>query len=154
MSFREKIAWVSVVLTLLVWGSYFATLMQRVAQGNLDGGKLAGMFIGSVITLIILQIVFSIAAALITPREADAPPDERDQLIAAKANSSAFMVLNVCVLCVAGIGPFVAMMSGVRLANDASANASLLMANGILLSVVIAELVKSGGVIFRYRSGR
>ncbi len=104
MSFTEKTAWVSVTLTLLVWGSYFTRLASSVTEGNLDAGRLAGMFIGSVITLIILQIVFAIVSAITSPREAQAGLDEREQIITGKANSAAFMVLNIGVLCVAGGG--------------------------------------------------
>ena len=63
MSFREKTAWISLLTTLVVWGYYFTVLLRALSAGNADGGNLMGMFVGCVVLLIAMQIVFGVIAA-------------------------------------------------------------------------------------------
>jgi len=136
MPFREKSAWISLVTTLLVYAYYFWNVSNRRAQ---NGAELFGLLIGCVVVLVVLQIVFHIAAAVRTPRDAATPRDERERLIALRSTNIAFYVL--------ASGAVLAAM-GLVFVGEAFA-----MANLILLSLVLAELAKYTSQIFFFRRG-
>ena len=142
MPFREKTAWISLLTTLGIWGTYFWS----IGQGLLERRSLAGLpadtvglFIGGTVAIVIVQIVLAIAVAIVSGKQADTPMDERERLIDLKAARAGFYALNGAVFCVS-----VLWMAGAS---------PLVMANGILLSMVIAEAVHSGGKIIGYRRG-
>lgn len=137
MSFREKSAWIAFITYALVFGGYFFTLWQgwdaRWAQG-----LSIGLMIGAVVALIIVAIVLNTAVALLNPKEANAPADERETLIDLKAERIASYTLSIGVICligalVVGLNPF-------------------LVANLLLASMVISELVKAAAQIAYFRA--
>ena len=85
MSFQEKSVWVSLIIILLAFGSYFSSIYDGLQAGSLDRLEVVGLFIGLVVTVIALQIAGHIVIALANPKDADQPGDERDKLISLKA---------------------------------------------------------------------
>lgn len=142
MPFREKSAWISLITTVGVWGTYFWTVGRPLLeQGSLNGmpGSTVGLFIGAVIVIVIVQVILAIIVAIASGKHAETPMDEREQLIDLKAARAGFFALNAAVICVSGLWLVGA--------------SPLVMANGILLAMVIAEVVHSGGKIIGYRRG-
>ena len=142
MPFREKSAWISLITTVGVWGSYFWVIGQGLLERrSLDGlpASTVGLFIGGTVVIVIVQIILAIVMAVVAGRQADAPMDERERLIDLKAARAGFYALNGAVFCVSALW---------------MAKASpLVMANGILLAMVVGEVVHSGGKIIGYRRG-
>lgn len=151
MSYRERSAWISLVTTLGVWGWYFVVLARSFARGEADGARFVGLFIGCVVAIVALSIVLAIADAVRAPKESEAPADERERLIALRATGMAFPVLSVLVLTVAAASPILAGLGPSIFADDPLGEVTLLTANGVLLAVVVAEVVRSGGQILLYR---
>jgi hypothetical protein len=147
MPFREKSAWIQLVSAVAVWGYYFWTVALALAAGQ--SVHFVGLFVGCVIGLVVLQIVLSIFAALFALRDAEAPSDEREKLIALKAARIAFVVLNIGIITLAVAGPLFArpLLPGVA---DAG---MIVMVNGILLAMVIAEIVRGASQIVYFRLG-
>lgn len=136
MPFREKSAWISLITTFAVYAYYFWNLQR--ARGR-DGGELLGLFIGCVVILVVLQIIFHVGAALRSPRDAMTPQDEREKMIALRSTNIAYYVVaSGAVIAAAGLvfvgEPFV-------------------MANLLLLFLVLAELVKYASQIVFFRRG-
>lgn len=153
MSWIEKSAWASLATTLLVWGWYFAAVASELAGGSPDGGRLIGIFVRAVVLSIVVEIVLAIVLALMSPKEADAPADERDRLIGLKATQAAYWVLSLGVVVVALYTPM-AVGADLNLLDDLpEADTALVAANGIVFALVLAELVKAAGQIFLYRRG-
>lgn len=142
MPFREKTAWTSLITTLGIWGAYFWAisrfLLDRRGLSGLPADTV-GLFIAGVVAIIIVQIVLAIAVAIVSGKQADTPMDERERLIDLKAARTGFYALNAAVFCVSGLW-----LAGAS---------PLVMANGILLSMVIGEVIHSGGKIVGYRRG-
>jgi hypothetical protein len=136
MSFREKSAWISLLLIVLVFGPYF-WLVGRSFMG------LAHVHAGTqfaLITLFVaLEIALHIAIALQSPRDARAPKDEREILIDMRATRVAFYVLF-------GGALFAIFTMHFRL------NVWQL-SQMVLLAIVIAELVKFATQIVLFRRG-
>ena len=139
MSFREKSAWISFVLLLVVFGSYFGRLAWVLATGR-GGRGLFHFFLALVVALVILEIVLHIVAAKGSPHDARLPKDERERLITMRATQVAFPVL------VAG---GLASIALIHLYVSA-----WLIAHAMLGAIAVAELVKFGTEIVLYRRSR
>jgi uncharacterized membrane protein len=137
MSFKEKVAWISVVTTVLVWGGYFGFM--ATTGGHYPGHVYFFGFFAAMIVQAILATVASIVSAVLAPSEASAGSDERDKAIARRAYAIAYPVLLVLIVCVAASIHF-----GVRAVG---------MAYGIMGAIVIAEIVHYGAQIAGYRRG-
>ena len=137
MPFKEKIAWISVITTIVVWGTYFGFLLTSGRQ--LPGPVQVVGFVGAVIVQAILVTVAAIVTAVLSPRDASAASDERDKAVSRRAYAFAYPVLLSLIVCVAA-----SMHFGV----DARG-----MAYGIMASIVIAEIIHYGAQIAGYRQG-
>ena len=137
MSFREKIAWISVVSTILVWGGFFGFM--AATGGTAHGMVYVTGFVGAVVAQAIIVAAAAIVTALLSPKEASAARDERDRNISRRAYAYAYPVLLSLVLCVAA-----GMHFGLRAHG---------MAYGIMGAIVIAEIVHYGAQIVGYRMG-
>ncbi len=138
MSFRERSAWVALITYGLVFGGYFFTLWQAWGDGYGQGLSIGLMF-GAVVTLVAVAAVLNIAIALFSPKEANAPADERETLIDLKAERISSYTLSVGVVCLIG-----ALLIGWN---------AYLVANLLLASLVISEMVKALAQIAYFRAG-
>lgn len=138
MPFREKIAWISVVTTILVWGTYFGFM--AVTGGRWHGAVYMAGFVGALIVQTILVVIAAIVTAVMAPKDAGAGSDERDREIARRAYSLAYPVLLTLIVIVAASMHFGATPRD--------------MAYEIMAAIVIAEIVHYGAQIVGYRSGQ
>lgn len=138
MSFREKSAWVALITYGVVFGGYFFTLWQAWDDAHGQGLSIGLMF-GAVVALVVVAAVLNVTIALFSPKEANAPADERETLIDLKAERISSYALSVGVVCLIG-----ALLIGWN---------AHLVANLLLASLVIAELVKAAAQIAYFRAG-
>jgi hypothetical protein len=153
MAFREKVAWSSLASTLLVWGWYFATLVAGLRGGGADFGDFAGRFVLAVILLVVIQIVAAIVLAILSPREADAPPDIRERGFALKGYRNAYFVLSALVVTTMIAAPLIVHVGPALLKGDPADVTAILIGNAILFAIVLAEVVQTGTQIFLFRRG-
>jgi hypothetical protein len=136
MSFREKSAWISLVLIVLVFGPYFWLVGRSFAgQTHVHGGTQFAL----ILLFVVLEIVLHIAVAIQSPRDAEAPSDERDNLIDLRATRVAFYVLFG--------GALISIFTLHFPVNVWT------LSQFVLFSIVVAELVKFGSQIVFYRRG-
>ena len=138
MSFREKSAWISFVLIVIVFGIYFASVNHQLG-GQREFSAAYTITIGLILAFVLLEVVLHVAVAIQAPSEALARRDERERLIEMRATSVAFQVLVIGALASSGLMYF-------------TRNAWTL-GQHVLLAVAVAELVKFGGQIVYYRRG-
>lgn len=153
MAFREKMLWASLVTTLGIWGWYFARFAAAWRAGIFDQGAATGDFARCVTLIVIVQIVAAILIAIFTGREADAPADDREKSFALAAYRPAYLVMTMGVVMLMLSGPVL-----LRLANEwqpapPPGLAPILLGNGLLFVLVLAELVHSAYQIARFRMG-
>lgn len=95
MSFREKTSW-AMALILIAAAAFYLNLVISASRAL---GQTAPPFIGFVIAYIVVIVIAStvimVALALSSPREADAPADEREKIIADKAGNWSGYVMAV-----------------------------------------------------------
>ena len=134
MSFREKTAWISFSSISVIYASYFWLAFHQRSQGS--GPQVAGL-VGTIIALVIVQVVLNVAVAIIDPRDAKAPRDEREKLIDLRATRLPYAALAGSVTCACIFGAF---------------NAPIIFkTNALLFLLVIAEILRSGCQIIQYR---
>jgi hypothetical protein len=131
MSFREKIAWTTLLSMSGIYGLYFWSLLHPGA-----GFRFGGL-LGTIIVLIAVQILLGIALAIVTPKEATAPRDERDKMIDLRAARVAY----------AGLA------GGIALACFFGAIAPHIVfdMNALLFILVTAEILRCTCQIVQYR---
>jgi hypothetical protein len=134
MSFREKGAWISLLSMAGIYGIYFWSVIQHGSQSRGFGGLL-----GTIIALVIVQVVLNIAVAIFAPREAKAPPDERDKLIELRATRIAYAGLATGIAFACFFGAFTPPI--------------VFNTNSLLFILVTAEIMRSACQIIQYRRG-
>jgi hypothetical protein len=129
MSFREKSAWISLVLIALLLMAFLFNV-----------GRTFHLQLGILVLFVVLEIVLHIAIAIQSPRDARAPKDERERLIDLRATHIAFYVLLS--------GALLSAFSGFHLGFDRFA-----VSQCVFYTVVIAELVKFASQVIFFRRG-
>jgi len=133
MSFREKTAWISLISMAGICGFYFWSVL-RSGPG---GGSRSGGLLGTIIALVIVQTVLTIAVAAFDPKNAQVPRDEREKLIELKATRFAY----------AGLA------TGMAFAVFFAAFTPPIIfgANSLLFILVVTEIMRSSCQIVQYR---
>jgi hypothetical protein len=133
MSFREKLAWISLLSISSVTGVYFWS----IGHAQVHPGAMFGNLLGTVIVLTVVQTALTIGVAIFKPKEAQAPRDEREKLIDLKATRTAYSALATAVALACFFGAF---------------NPPIVFnANALLFVLVTAEVLRSICQIVQYR---
>jgi len=135
MAFREKTAWISLLATLGIYGFYFSALAS--ARGN--SAEFFALLIETMITFVVVFVALTIVVAILSPKDADAPADEREKLIGLKAERVAYYAVSTGA--VAGMLAAFCGLSGFWIANV------------LFLTLVVAGLAKDAMCIVLYRAG-
>jgi hypothetical protein len=134
MPFREKSAWISFLSMSGICGIYFWSVIHAGPQ---VGGLRLGGLLATIIALVVVQVVLTVAAAIVTPKEAKAPRDEREKLIELKATRIAYSGLATSVALACFFGAFDPPI--------------VFNTNALLFVLVTAELLRSSCQIIQYR---
>jgi len=137
MSFREKSAWITLILLLLCFGAYFGSIATHHISGH--GWGSVHLLMACVLAYLVLLFVLSLAAKWTTPKDGLAMRDERERLIQARSHTIGYYLMMVLTL-VIGV-PFHAGLPAVVLVNLA------------LLDVVVAGIVVAVAQIVMFRRG-
>lgn len=135
MSFQEKRAWISMLSMSGIYGFYFWAVVHAGPQA---GGFHFGL-LETIIALVVTQIVLTIAVAIFTPKEANAPCDEREKLIELRSMRVAYAGLASSVALACFFGAFDPPI--------------LFNTNALLFILVTAEIMRSACQIVQYRRG-
>ena len=151
MPFREKVAWVSLVSTIVVWSWYFHRVWQAINVGKVAGAGLVTLFFTALGVIVVVQVGILMLTTRGNLSDFDAPRDERESLIDGRANSAAYLMLMnflvVLLVLTSRIGDF----ADAGFANDPAGSAVVLMANGVVLCIVLAAVVHDAALVFNFR---
>jgi hypothetical protein len=136
MSFREKIAWISLLSMLAIYGFYFWSVIHAGPQ---HGSFQFGSLLMTIVALVIVQVVLITAVAIFRPADAKAPRDERDKLIELRSMRVAYSGLATSV----GFACFFGAIDPPIVFNT----------NALLFILVTAELLRNACQIIQYRRG-
>ena len=135
MSFREKIAWISLLTISVIYAIYFWSVFHSRHPGDFHFGGI----LQTVIVLAVAQAVLTFAITLFALKDAKVPRDEREKLIDLRSTQFAYGALAGSIACVCFFGGF---------------NPPIIFnINTLLLILVIAELLRLSCQIVQYRRG-
>ena len=135
MSFREKVAWISVISLAGIYGAYFTAVVRTRSNQTVH----VGWLLTTVIALIVVQAGLTIAVAIRNPKDAKARCDERERLIQLRSAQFAYsgLATAIAIACMfGGMTPPIVFNT-----------------NALLFILVGAELMRSGSQIVQYRTG-
>jgi hypothetical protein len=136
MPYREKTAWLSLIAMAVAFGPYF-TIVATGTREPLPNLRQLGLFaVAAIVQMLILGLGHWYLGRR-SPEEARTPPDERDRAILSRSISSAYYLLIAGMILVGCVMPFNS--SGWTIINAA------------LFTIVAAEVVHYGVVVFGYR---
>lgn len=153
MAFREKMLWGSLAATVAIWGWYFLGFLAALTGPRFDTGTEVGSFIFAVVALTVVQVVVAIVLAISSPAGARAPADDRDREFALRAYRPAFVTLSVLVAMLTVVAPLTMATAPAWLGGKPASVVPIVISNALLLSLVLAELVRSGTLVLLYRRG-
>lgn len=153
MAFRERVAWTSLLITLAVWGWYFATLVAGMRGGGEMFGEVAGRFVLAVILIVVIHVATAIVLAIASPREADAPADARERGFALEGYRAAYFTLTTLVVVTMLAAPLIVRVGPALLRGTPADVTAILIGNAILFALVMAEVVQHAVQIVRFRIG-
>ena len=153
MGFREKMLWASAATTVVIWGWYFWGFVSALEAPIFNVGAELGKFLFAVVALVVVQVVAAIVLALSSPADAQAPADDRDREVALVAYRAAFVTLSVLIATLTVAAPMTIATAPAWLAGRSPVLVPIVISNALLVSLVIAELVRSATVLFLYRKG-
>jgi hypothetical protein len=136
MSFREKSAWISMVSMAGIYGIYFWSVLRA---GHQAGAFHFGGLLETIVALVLVQIVLTVAVAVFSPRDAKAPRDERDKLIELRAIRVAYSGLATAVAMACFFGAFDPPI--------------VFNTNALLFILVTTEIMRAACQIVQYRRG-
>jgi len=153
MGFREKMLWASAATTVVIWGWYFWGFVSALEAPVFNVGAETGKFVSAIVALTVVQIVAAIVLAISSPSEAQAPADDRDREFALVAYRAAFVTLSLLIATLTVVAPLTMMTAPAWLGGKPMIVVPIVISNALLLSLVIAELVRSATQLFLYRKG-
>lgn len=153
MAFREKVAWVSLLATLGIWGWYFTMLAMGMAAGGEMFGAIAGRFIIAVGLLVVIVIAAAVTLAIQTPKEADAPADARERDFALQGYRAGYFTLSTLIILVMLAAPVIVHAGPALLRGTPAEVTAILIGNAVLFALVIAEVVQWCVQLYRFRVG-
>jgi len=139
MSFEEKSTWIYALVSLLVCGSYFFSLLDDVCGApSVDEIAYGGRMVATIVLSIVVHVIALVVAAIASPKDANRR-DERDVQINRFGEYVGSFVFGSAVLVPLGLAMIEA--------------AHFWIANAIYASFVIGALASSAVKIFIYRRG-
>jgi hypothetical protein len=136
MPYREKTAWLALVAMAVTFGPYF-TMVASLQREPLPNLRQLGLFAAAAIVQLLILGLGHLYLGRRSPEEARTPPDERDRAIRGRSISSAYYLLIAGMILVGCVMPLNS--SGWTIIKAA------------LLTIVAAEVVHYGVVVFSYR---
>ncbi len=151
MTMRERVAWISVVTTIVIFGYYFGSVWSDFSSRALDGDELFWRFIKCFAVAIIIMLPASLIGAYLGGEKFDPPLDEMDRLIEARANRVGLAVLEVAIVGVVLMSKWVTDIARADFAVDPAGATAVMLVNLVLFVTASAALLREILTIIQYR---
>lgn len=137
MSFRERSAWIHLVSVLVCSAGYFAAILTGLVDAR--GPQAVRALMIGLGVLIVLQIGLALLTRVLSPSDPPSPRDERERLIAWRAQAIGYQVLMASVVLLGLPAHF--------------GHPAPDLLNFALLDIVMATLAVSAAQIVMFRRG-
>lgn len=151
MSMREKVAWISTLTALVIFGYYFWSVLSDFGQRQLDGDVLFWRFVWCLGIAVAIMLPASLLVAWIGKQQFDPPPDEMEQAIERRSYRAGFGVLEVSLIAIILLSGWIAEMARADYPVDAAGATSVMMVNLLLFAMALAGVLREIQIIVAYR---
>lgn len=151
MTMREKVAWISVLTTLVVFGWYFWSVWADFAARTLDGDALFWRFLWCLGIAFVIMLPAALIAARLGGQEFDPPADEMEVRIQAISNRYGLALLEVLLVVIVLASKWITDIARADFAIDPVGATAIMLINLILLVSAFAALMREIIVIIQYR---
>lgn len=151
LSYQEKSAWGSLIITLLAFGYYFVAAVGMWREGSAGAGALTALIIAVVVAVVVAEIAYQILIALMPGSDLT---DERDRLIEGKAIKVAYFLLAAGAIIAMGhaIASWGAAESGWTSSAE-GAMSPFVTIHILLFAFIAAEVAKFCMQLYHFRAG-
>lgn len=151
MSMREKVAWISVVASTIIFGWYFWSVWADFAAKGLDGDDLFWRFIKTLVAAVVIQLAASIYAAWHARQDFDPPKDELDLAIDHRANRIGLVCLELAIVGVVFASRWVSDVARADYPADPAGGTAVMLVNLLLFVVASCAVLREIIIIIQYR---
>lgn len=151
MSFREKNAWIGVATALVVWSFYFWQVGSAALGGGLDGDAVFWLFVWCMAITAAIMLPVNIIVAYLARQKMDAPPDEREREIDARANRFGLALLEWSIVAILIASGWVSGFAREAYGADPAGATAIMLVNLALFALAFAALVREVIQIVHFR---
>lgn len=151
MSMREKVAWISTLTALTIFGYYFWSVWSDFSARLLDGDVLFWRFVWCIGIAVAIMLPASLLAAWAGKQQFDPPPDEMEQGIERRSLRAGLGVLEVSLVGIILLSSWITDMARADYPADAAGATSVMLVNMLLFALAVAGTLREIRVIFEYR---
>lgn len=151
MSMREKVAWISVVASTILFGWYFWTVWSDFVSRSLNGDVLFWRFVDTLVAAVVIQLAASIYAAWRAKQDFDPPKDELDLAIDHKANRIGLLCLELSLVGIVLLSRWVSDVARLDYPADPAGGTVVMLVNLLLLATASCAVLREIIIIIQYR---
>jgi hypothetical protein len=151
MTMREKVAWISVVTSLVIFGWYFWSVWSDFAGRVLSGDVLFWRFLWCLGIAFVIMLPGSLLAAWLGRQDFDPPPDELETRIEAISNRIGLALLELALVGVVLLSKIVTDLARADYAADPAGATAVMLVNLVLFVAATAAVLREIIVIIQYR---
>lgn len=151
MTMREKVAWISTLTALTIFGYYFWSVWSDFGARLLDGDLLFWRFVWCIGIAVAIMLPASLLAAWAGKQQFDPPPDEMERAIERRSYRAGLGFLEVSIVAIILLSGRITDMARADYPVDAAGATSVILVNMLLFALAVAGILREILVIFEYR---
>lgn len=151
MSMREKVAWIAVLTSLVIFGWYFASVWLDYSEKTLNGDTLFWRFLYCLGLAVLIMLPTSLIAARLGRQQFDPPPDEMELEIEARSNRIGLALLEMALVGIVLLSQAITDIARADFSADPAGATAVMLVNLVLFVAATSALVREVLVIVQYR---
>lgn len=151
MSMREKVAWISTLTGLTIFGYYFWSVWSDFAARLLDGDTLFWRFVWCFGIAVAIMLPASLIAAWVGKQQFDPPLDEMEQGIERRSHRAGLGILEASLIGIILGSGFITETARADYPADAAGATTIMLVNLLLLALAVSGTLREIRIIVEYR---
>lgn len=151
MSMREKVAWIAVTTSLVIFGWYFWSVWADFAARQLDGDVLFWRFLWCFGIAVVIMLPAAMIAARLGGQAFDPPADEMEVRIEAISNRYGLALLEILLVAIVLASKWITEIARADFTIDPVGATAIMLINLILFVSAFAAVVREIIIIIQYR---
>lgn len=151
MTMREKVAWISVVASLVTFGWYFWSVWADYSVRMFDGDALFWRFVWCTVLAIAIMLPASLLAAWLGKQQFDPPADELEVRIEAFSNRIGLVLLEFALVGIVLLSKTITDIARADFQVDPVGATAIMLVNLVLFATAFAAVVREITIIIQYR---